>query len=455
MYISRNFLIVILSGLTLGVAGQEETLDKYINEGLVNNLALKQKEVNYLKSIEVLKQARALFFPDISLNARYTAAEGGRVIDFPVGTMLNPVYQSLNFLLDQDLFPDISNMEFAFYRPTEHETKIRLAQPIVDTKIIYNQKINKEMSRAVMADAGAYKRQLVAEIKTAYFNYLKTLKLLQLVDDTRELLVENIRVNESLFDNNVVTIDNVYRSRAELSKLERQEAEARKNHEVARAYFNFLLNRPFESTILADIKYDSITQTLMLDELSEHAVVNREELEMLRSYSRVAESNLSMNQMNKLPNLYAVVDYGFQGRNYEFNMRQDYLFASLIFRWDLFHGFENKARIGEARIEQSLRDYQLEEAEKQIRLETIGAHYDLIASVESVKASREELLSARNAFRVINRKYGEGQATLIEYIDARSTMTQAEMLLIISKYDFHIKYANLERVACLYPIEDE
>jgi outer membrane protein len=455
MYISRNFLIVILSGLTLGVAGQEETLDKYINEGLVNNLALKQKEVNYLKSMEVLKQARALFFPDISLNARYTAAEGGRVIDFPVGTMLNPVYQSLNFLLDQDLFPDISNMEFAFYRPTEHETKIRLAQPIVDTKIIYNQKINKEMSRAVMADAGAYKRQLVAEIKTAYFNYLKTLKLLQLVDDTRELLVENIRVNESLFDNNVVTIDNVYRSRAELSKLERQEAEARKNHEVARAYFNFLLNRPFESTILADIKYDSITQTLMLDELSEHAVVNREELEMLRSYSRVAESNLSMNQMNKLPNLYAVVDYGFQGRNYEFNMRQDYLFASLIFRWDLFHGFENKARIGEARIEQSLRDYQLEEAEKQIRLETIGAHYDLIASVESVKASREELLSARNAFRVINRKYGEGQATLIEYIDARSTMTQAEMLLIISKYDFHIKYANLERVACLYPIEDE
>ena len=357
--------------------------------------------------------------------------------------MLNPVYQSLNYLLDQDLFPDISNLEFAFYRPTEHETKIRLAQPIVDTKIIYNQKINKEMSRAVMADAGAYKRQLVAEIKTAYFNYLKTLKLLQLVDDTRELLVENIRVNESLFDNNVVTIDNVYRSRAELSKLERQEAEARKNHEVARAYFNFLLNRPFESTILADIKYDSITQTLMLDELSDHAVVNREELEMLRSYSRVAESNLSMNQMNKLPNLYAVVDYGFQGRNYEFNMRQDYLFASLIFRWDLFHGFENKARIGEARIEQSLRDIQLEEAEKQIRLETIGAHYDLIASVESVKASREELLSARNAFRVINRKYGEGQATLIEYIDARSTMTQAEMLLIISKYDFHIKYANL------------
>ena len=241
----RHFFILVLSGLALGSAGQEETLDQYIDMGLENNLALKQKEVNYLKSMEILKQARAMFFPDISLNARYTAAEGGRIIDFPVGTMLNPVYQSLNYLLGQNLFPDIENMEFAFYRPTEHETKIRLAQPIIDTKIIYNQRINKELSRAAMADAGAYKRQLVAEIKTAYFNYLKTLKLLQLVDETRELLVENVRVNESLFENNVVTIDNVYRSRAELSKLERQEAEARKNHEVARAYFNFLLNRPF------------------------------------------------------------------------------------------------------------------------------------------------------------------------------------------------------------------
>jgi outer membrane protein len=450
----RYLILLVFSGFTAGSAGQG-TLDQYVEAGLENNLALKQKEVNFQKSMEVLKQARALFFPDISLNARYTAADGGRVIEFPVGTMLNPVYQSLNYLLGTDAFPDIANMEFAFYRPTEHETKVRLAQPIVDTKIIYNHRINKELSNAIRADAGAFKRQLVAEIKTAYFNYLKTVSLLKLVDDTRELLVENVRVNESLYQNNKVTIDNVYRSKAELSKLDRNEAEARKNHQVSRAYFNFLLNRPFETTILTDIQYDSVPSSLILDDLSEHAVVNREELEMLRSYNKVADNNLVMNQMNKLPNLYAVVDYGFQGSHYEFNMRQDYVFASLIFRWDLFHGFQNKAKIGEARIEQDVRNTQLEEATQQIKLETIGAHYDLIAAVESVKASTEELQSARNAFKVVNRKYGEGQATLIEFIDARSTMTQAEMLLIISKYDYHIKYAELERIACLYPFENE
>lgn len=455
MKLAKLILILVFCGLTGKLAGQGESLESYICAGLKNNLALKQKEVNYQKSLQVLKQSKSLFYPDISLNMRYSAAEGGRLIEFPVGIMLNPVYQTLNRLQGEVHFPDIENMNFAFYRPTEHETKIRLVQPILDPKIYYNTRINREMSNAMKADAEAYQRQLVAEIKTSYFNYRKTLRLLQLLDKTRELLMENIRVNEKLYENNKVTIDNVYRSRAELSKLDQQTAEARKNNQVARAYFNFLLNRPFESEIVSDAAYDSMPELLALGDLTMRAVGNREELEMLRSYSRVADNYLSMNQMDRMPSLYAAVDYGFQGRNYEFNMRYDYLFASLVLRWDIFHGFQKKAKIGEARMERELRNAQLEETEKQIRLQTLDAHYDLLASRESIRAAGEELLSAKNAYRVVNRKFREGQASLIEFIDARTSMTQAEERLIISRFDYHIKYAELERIACIYPLEEQ
>ena len=39
-----------------------------------------------------------MFLPDISMNARYTVARGGRIIEFPVGDLLNPVYITLNML---------------------------------------------------------------------------------------------------------------------------------------------------------------------------------------------------------------------------------------------------------------------------------------------------------------------------------------------------------------------
>ena len=143
--------------------------------------------------------------------------------------MLNPVYQTLNTLLGQEQFPNIENMNFAFYRPTEQETKLSLVQPLIDPKIYYNSRIRKELSSAIKADADSYQRQLVADIKTAYFNYLKSSRLIQLLDETRGLLEENVRVNEKLYENSIVTIDNVYRSRAEMSKIDQESAIAWKN----------------------------------------------------------------------------------------------------------------------------------------------------------------------------------------------------------------------------------
>ncbi len=455
MKVLTGVLILVFCGMTSFLKGQEAVLEVYIDEGLENNLALKQKEVSYQKSLMALKQARSWFYPDISLNLRYSAAEGGRLIEFPVGNMLNPVYQSLNTLLGQELFPDIENMNFAFYRPTEQETRVSLVQPLVDPKIYYNSRIRKELSSAIKADAESYQRQLVADIKTAYFNYLKTLRLIQLLDKTRELLEENVRVNEKLYENSIVTIDNVYRSRAEMSKLDQESAMARRNMQVAKAYFNFLLNRSFESDINKESSYDSIPGLLLLGNLTNQALENREELEMLRSYSRAAESNLNMNQMDRMPSLYAAVDYGFQGTDYEFNSRQDYIFASLVLHWDIFHGFEKKAKIGEARVAQDIRSTQLQETEQQIRLQAVAAYYDLLASGESIQAAEEELLSSKKAYRVVDRKFREGQASLIEFIDSRTSMTQAEEKLIISKFDYHIKYAELERTACLYEFEKE
>jgi outer membrane protein TolC len=369
--------------------------------------------------------------------------------------MLNPVYQSLNYLLGQEQFPDIENMEFAFYRPTEHETKVSLVQPIIDPKIVYNSRIRKELSQAANLDAVAYQRQLVEDIKTAYFNYLKTVRLIELLDKTGELLQENLRVNERLYQNDMVTIDNVHRSKAELSKLDQQAAVARKNNRVAAAYFNFLLNRPFEEPITEDAGYDSVPAVPALGELASMAVGNREELDMLRYYSRAADEYMSMNRMDRIPSLYAAVDYGFQGRHYEFNSRQDYLFASLVLHWDIFHGFEKKSKIGEAKIERERLAAQIEETEKQIFLQALEAYYDLLASTESIRASEQELESARNAYRVVDRKFREGQASLIEFIDARTVMTRAEENLIISRYDYHIGYAGLERTACLYPLGAE
>jgi outer membrane protein len=442
-------LLVLNLLLADSLPAQKGALDSYIADGLENNLALKQKEYNYEKSLAALQEAKAMFFPDINFNARYTWADGGRVIELPVGDMLNPVYSTLNMLLQTDQFPIIENQEFTFLRKHEHETKISVVQPIIEPKIYYNHQISKQMSEIQRGDAETYRRQLVADIQTAYFNYLKTLRLNALLADTRGLLEENVRVNESLFRNDKVTIDNVYRSKAELSRLDQNIAEAEKARQISMAYFNFLLNRPLTEQILEDNFYDSTFVTSNLEMASENALGKREELAMLESYLKANNYYLNLNQSRIIPSVFGAVDYGYQGTKYRFTDEYDYWIASVVLRWELFHGYENRAQIDQAKIGRETLETKIEETKDQIRLQVIEAYYDLQASEKSIRAADEALKSARKAYEMVDKKFREGQANLIEYIDARTTMTNAEQTLIINRYDYYIKYAEFERVACL------
>jgi outer membrane protein TolC len=446
----RKILIFTLIAVPFGLSGQESLLDSYIREGFSNNLALKQKEQNYQRSVQVLNEAQALFYPDINLYARYSVAEGGRMIEFPIGDLMNPVYSTLNILTQSNQFTRVDNQQFMFLRPREHDTKVSLVQPLFDPKIFYNRKIRSDLVNAQRADADTYRRLLVAEIKTAYFSYLKTLRLSLLMDETRKVLEENLRVNQSLFDNQKVTIDNIYLAKAELSRLDQQSAEVDKFKQVASSYFNFLLNRPLDSEILTDEVFDTGFVEIDAQGAAQFALSNREELSMLEDYLMAAENNVSLNKSQRLPSIYGAVDYGFQGEEYSFTDKDDYLMASVVLRWNIFHGFQNKARISQAKVEQEMRETQLQEVRQKIMLDVVQAYYDLQASEKSITAASEEVNSARNAFRVISRKFGEGQAPLIEFIQVRTTMTGASTALIIARYDYHIKYAEFERIAGLY-----
>jgi outer membrane protein TolC len=49
----------------------------------------------------------------------------------------------------------------------------------------------------------------------------------------------------------------------------------------------------------------------------------------------------------------------------------------------------------------------------------------------------------------VKRRYEEGQANLIEFIDARSTLTQAEENVIISRFTYLADYAEFEKVCAI------
>jgi len=425
----------------------QDILNQYIRQGLENNLALKQKEAGLRKSMEALKEAKGLFYPNLAVNARYTYSQGGRSIAFPIGDLMNPVYSALNGLLSTNEFQMVENQEFQFLRTTEHETKLRLVQPVLNTDIVYNAKIKQGYTVAEEISLESYKRELTAEIKKAYYTVGLTNRVMVMLRETRSILEENVRVNEKLVQNDKVTADNLMRSRTELSKFDQEFLEAEKNRKVAVAYFNFLLNRSLEDSIILETPEDLMGQPADTGiNYLQYAIENREEIKSLENYLDISELNIKLNRSAALPNIMMVADYGFQGERYEFNKNQDFLQASLVLSWDIFTGFQRKAKTGQALIQKEIIDDQLNEARKQVTLQVITAQNELKASEAGILTARDRLKTAREGFRLVSRKYEEGQASLIEFLDARNSMTNAEENLIISYYTHLINYAEFEKV---------
>ncbi|HOK74042.1 MAG TPA: TolC family protein [Bacteroidales bacterium] len=439
------FAAVLFSPFLCG----QESLEEYIQYGLENNLVLKQKTLDCQKSLEALREARALFYPGISFIARYTRSEGGRTIEFPAGTLMNPVFMTLNALTHSNLFSPIDDQVIKFLRPREHETKIRVTQPVFSPEIYFNTQIRKEINLYNEVDLNQYRRELIAEIKKAYYNVAMASAMLDILKETGKLLEENVRVSRKLFENDKVTKDFVYRSESELARYEQELQRAENNRKTAVAYFNFLLNRPLETPVITSFPDSFPAISPVTEQYTYSAISGREELEKLRKYQNMAELQVKMNQANKLPDIYFVFDYGFQGEEYRFNKEQDYLQASAVLTWTLFEGYRNRAKIRQAMLDKAEADSKLEEAKKKIELEVLTTLSELFTSEKEILTAEKRLRNASEGFRLVQRKYEEGQASLLEFLDARSNLTQAEENLVISKFNYLSCFADFERVTVI------
>jgi len=455
----KYFTLLLFLLLIQSSSGQNEILENYIRQGLSSNLALKQEVFSLEKSMAALREARGTFMPSLSIEARYSRAGGGRIIYFPVGDLINPIHQTLNQLLvAQGANPvfqgNLPNERIPFLREREHETKLRITQPIFQPALLYNYKIKSNLKDIQQIKYTIFKRQLVADIKTAYFNYLKTIKIVELLKKTKVLLDENLRVSTSLFKNQKATEDVVFRAKAELSDYDQREAEAEKNRKIAAAYFNFLLNRPLDSEIVSTDESDERYLTSEdVPGLTDTALKNRGEFSLLRESIHAAGNTIKFHETSFLPGITGIVDYGFQGEEYSFTDKDDYWMASVIFYWNLFNGFQDISKRTQAVKEKNKLETQLDELKNQIKLQVSDACNSMIAAKKAIVASLQKLEAAKKTYDIVSRKYEQGMAPHIELIDARNTFTQSQTQLLIAQYDFHIKEAEIERVCATYKFE--
>jgi outer membrane protein len=437
-------------------------LDNYLRIGLDSNLALHQRNFDLQRSLLDLKRARAQFYPQAGVSSQYTLADGGRTQSIPVGDLLNGVYSTLNQLTGTNKFPQVANQSVQFLPNNFQDTKMEITLPILNTDLLYNKAVNSEIIHSRKADIDIYRRDLVRNIRQAYYQYLQTEKAVDVYSNALLNVQANLRVSEKFVENNMVTKESVLRAQSQVSHVQSSLISAENDRRNAAAYVNFLLNRPLNTPVLTDsaLLTDDTSAGTQPDTYavtaSSHAdataaaIAGREEFTRLKSTQNILASNLRWNQNYLIPKLNAFYDVGFQGYGYHFNNSQFYQLAGINLSWNLFKAGDNKYKISQARIDIRSTDEQYRQLTDQLTLEQQTTVNNYASAVEALHALADEVTSARETYRLADKRYREGQALQIELIDSRTQMTDAEIRYTLGRLAVLNRAADLERVEAAY-----
>lgn len=439
-------LVGLLGSLVLvtQLPAQKPTrLDALVEEALRNNPVLAQERAAERRSEAELRDARGLLLPALSIESRYSEQNG----TFNLGDFVNPAYATLNQLTGSDRFPTDLN----FTLPLRHESRFRLVQPVFNETIRRNRSVARHRYEGQRWQTRAEARHLAAQVQAAFLEASAARSAVAIWESSLELVRENERVAERLVAASQATPDVVFRARAERSEVEQSLAEARDGATASGRVLNRLLGRPLETTveILAADSLLCLELAMTEDGALASALSRREELRQVDAGVRAAGAAVGLATSSLLPSLSVALDYGWQGRDVEFNRRTDFMVASVVLSWNVFDGGRNLAARQRAQAEADRARMARRDVEDAVRLDVRQAWDAARVARSAVGTAEDRVTAARRSFELVRRKYEEGVASQIEFVDARSSLTRAELNRVLTIYRWGIRWVDLERAAAL------
>jgi outer membrane protein TolC len=132
-----------------------------------------------------------------------------------------------------------------------------------------------------------------------------------------------------------------------------------------------------------------------------------------------------------------------------FGADSDYWTASLVLSWNVFNGGQTGARRHAAIAERDRIRVHRDDTENLIRLEARQAYHSAVVARDAIRTAEDQLAAAERSFTLVRRRYEEGLASTVEFLDARTALTSAELNRVITVYRYAMRWVELERAAAL------
>ena len=333
--------------------------------------------------------------------------------------------------------------------PMTHKEMMAMKFPFPGTLALKGQIITEDVLIA-QKEFEITVRDLVTEIKLAYYDYLFVIEATRINEENQKLLQQMIAIAQTKFRVGQGKYSNVIMAQVELSKLANVIITLEQQRETIIARINTLLNSSADLPLGDPVTIEEDRVVTTLAELYELAVENRQEIQ---------KQKLAISKMNWVVEMAKQMTYPDPtlGASYFENRSMPDLKHTqkmpMTFSTRRTLNPANSAWFGhrdsyihEMDVKIEAMEHQIEKLESDLRFVVKKHHFGMETADRSIRLYRQTLLpQARQALDAANTAYQAAQIDFLSFLDAQRTLLKLKIEEQRALRDYRQHLAQLEQ----------
>lgn len=320
-----------------------------------------------------------------------------------------------------------------------------MVQSYVDTAKAY--------VRAAQSGDQAARQQLAKHVLMAYQGVHTARAYIKLADEARNAAEEYVRISEKLHRQGMVVKSDVLSAQANLEDIKIKGIEARNAEAAALNQLALLMGQSLDTPLDVGAPVEPKLLQGSPADLRAQAANEHAGLRALRGQLEGAGAQVNAARAGKKPQFNVMLRQDWNDSNLGFDA-SSYTVAGVL-SWAAFDGGTTNAAVDRAQAQRAELAAKLRQAEDGVGYQVTEAHRKALEAAEKITAREAGLEQAREAQRLVKRRYENGMATLIELLGAQAQLDKANADLVAARYELAVNRAELKRaVGVLDPATD-
>ena len=419
----KLFPILIGLGLTgFSAMSQAENLMQVYQQARVSNPDLRKSAADRDAAFEKINEARSPLLPQLGLGADYTYTNGYRDSN---GVNSNVTSGSLQ--LTQTLF-DMSK-----WRALTLQEK---AAGIQDVTYQTDQ------------------QTLILNTATAYFNVLSAIDTLSYTEAQKQAIYRQLDQTTQRFNVGLVAITDVQNARSQYDSVLANEVTARNNLDNAVEALRQVTGNYYPELASLNVDGFKTNKPQTVNALLKEAENRNLSLLQARLNQDLAREQIRQAQDGHLPTLDLTASTGISNTTYNGSKTNDPTRygdtdagqnkIGLSFSLPLYQGGMVNSQVKQAQYNFVGASEQLESSHRSV-VQTVRSSFNNInASISSINAYKQAVVSAQSSLDAMEAGYSVGTRTIVDVLDATTTLYNAKQQLSSARYNYLINQLNIK-----------